>query len=254
MRNKLPGVPALLFLALLPLGWAGGVARAAGPQGPGNFKVVLSDGSSMMGAITFVISLDTQYGVIKIPSSLLLSARFDSAHQWADIRLNESELVLNYKPASSDIKAATSAGPLKIQLTKLVTIDNGSVPPPSAANLNAAANPAGVPPPSPYILQPAPMVMVPPPTYPYPPQQPYYYPPDYYAQPDYNDVGPAPYLGPDYGAGVLVGPGFGGYYGGGFRGDFRGGFRGGAGGGERGGAGGGERGGAGGGSGREGRR
>ena len=46
-------------------------------QNGGGFKIVLSDGSLLNGAVSFVVDLDTPYGQIKIPSSSLISARFD---------------------------------------------------------------------------------------------------------------------------------------------------------------------------------
>jgi len=241
----------------------GGVARAADQQGAGNFKVLLSDGSVMQGAISFVIDLDTQYGLIKISSSSMASARFDPARQWADVRLNEAELKLKYKPGTSDIKATTSAGPLNIELAKVVTIDNGAVPPPSASYPEATANQANVPPPPAYAQQaPQAYAQQPAPAYQYPPQQPYYYtaPYDYgYAVPDYSYS--APYYGyygwpgyygygwPYFGVGFGFGRGFGGFGRGfgGFRGGFGHGFGGGFHGGGFGGHGGGGFGGHGGG-------
>ena len=254
MRNKLPLVSSLL---LFPLLLGVGVAAAAAQQGAGNFKLVLSDGSVMQGAISFVVSLDTQYGMIKISSSSMASARFDPAGQWADIRLNEAELKLKYKPGTSDIKATTSAGPINIDLAKVITIDNGTVPPPGGA-YSSAANQANVPPPPAYAQQPPsayaqqPPVVVAPPTSAYPyaqPAQPYYATPPYYSEtvpdyyPDYGYYygGPPVYGYPYYGYGwgwPSFGIGFGwgrGFGFGGFRGGFRGGFHGGFGGGFHGG-------------------
>ncbi len=179
MRNKFP-VIFLVLLFPLVLGWA--MARAADQQSAGGFKIVLSDGSLLNGAVSFVIDLDTQYGQIKIPSSSLISARFDAQQQWADVRLNGAELKMKYKPDSSDLNATTSAGPLKIALTKVVTIDNGSAEasnaaPPQANVQQPPVASAQQPPPAAGAYQ-----------YPYQYQDPYAY---QYAQ-------PAPYYGYNY--------------------------------------------------------
>jgi hypothetical protein len=214
MRGKLNLVSWLAALALV----AGcGSARAADAQSAGNFKLVLSDGSTVKGATSFVIDLDTQYGTIKIPSTAVQSARFDASSDWAEIRLNDAELNLKYKPASSDIKASTSAGSLNIGLAKVLTIDNGSVPPPSAANPNAVASQGqanAAPPPAAYAQQQPPAATAPPTAvyqYPYQYVSPgpyYYYAPSYYYPPYYYWGGP--YIGwPYFGIGVRIGPRFG---------------------------------------------
>ncbi|MGO8704382.1 MAG: hypothetical protein ACLQVA_11235 [Candidatus Brocadiia bacterium] len=237
MRNKFP-VIFLVLLFPLVLGWA--MARAADQQSAGGFKIVLSDGSLLNGAVSFVVDLDTQYGQIKIPSSSLISARFDAQQQWADVRLNGAELKMKYKPDSSDLNATTSAGPLKIALTKVVTIDNGS-----AEALNAA-------PPQANVQQPPVASAQQPPQagayqYPYQYQDPYAY---QYAQPapyygynysyPYYGYGSAPYYGngwPYYGFGFGwwpwygyyggYGRGYGGFHGGYYGGGFHGGYYGG---------------------------
>ena len=236
MRNEV-AVIFSVFLVALAVGW--GSARAADPQDAGGFKVVLSDGGLVNGALSFVINLDTEYGQIHIPSSSLVSARFDQEQGWADVRMNSAELKMKYKPASSDLKATlSSVGPITIGLAKVVRIERG----PAAATGQAVAPQASAPAPSatyesqtPPVAASAPTV-----TYQYPYQYQYvppatydYYPPDYYS-PYYW---PGPYdWGPDLGFGVVVGPGFGGFRGG-FRGGIRGGFGGGFHGGFRGGGG-----------------
>jgi len=236
MRNKFPAI-FLVFLVSLVLGW--GVARAADQQVAGGLKIVLSDGSLLQGAVSFVINLDTQYGQIKIPSSSMISARFDQQKEWADIRLNGAELKMKYKPASSDLNATLAMGPLNISLTKVLSIDNGS----AEASSGTAPQPSAPPPAMVSAPQPPPQTVSPPAVaYQYPYQYQYAQPaPDYsYDYAPYYGLGSYPYYYPYYsgypyyyGYGwpyIGLGFGWGGFYGGfgrgfgGFHGGFHGGF------------------------------
>ena len=226
MRNKLSMI-FVVFLLPLVLGW--GVARAADQQSAGGLRVVLSDGSLLNGAVSFVIDLDTQYGQIKIPSSSLVSARFDQQQEWADVRLNGAELKMKFKPASSDLNATLAGGPLKIPLAKVVTIQNGSVWTSSGTSSQADAS-QNTPPPQTSVPPPAVAYVAPPD---YGTQPPVVY--QYVAPPPYYDYGYdyAPYYAPGpyyYGWPYIgFGIGFGGRFHGGFHGGggFRGGFHGG---------------------------
>ncbi len=248
MRNKFPVILLVLLFPLM-LGWA--MARAADQQNGGGFKIVLSDGSLLNGAVSFVVDLDTPYGQIKIPSSSLISARFDAQQEWADVRLNGAELKMKYKPASSDLNAATSAGPLKVALAKVVTIDNGS----DQASYAAAPQANASQPPAASAQQPPSQGAYPPAgANPYQYQNPYQYPYSYqygqqapyygYSYPNYGYSYPYydydndywPYYGygggwPYYGFGFGWWPGYYGGFGRGFGRGFGGGFRGGFGGG-----------------------
>jgi hypothetical protein len=217
MRNKFPMISLVLLFPLL-LGW--GMARAADQQDVGGFKIMLSDGSSVKGAVSFVIALDTEYGQIKLPSSSVVSARFDAQQEWADIRLNGGELKMKYKPASSDLNATLAMGPLKIALTKVVSIENGSAEassgvPPSQANVQQ--------PPVASVPQQPPETASPPATvYQYPYQ--YAQPAPYYYDYPYYDYWPYYGLGYGYYGWPYIGLGFGWGWGHGFHGGFGRGF------------------------------
>jgi hypothetical protein len=213
MRNKLVPVFAML---LLVLGW--GVANAADGQSTGRFRLLLTDGSQINGAVSFVINLDTAYGKIQIPSSNLVSVRFDAERKWADIRLTDAQMKLKYDPASGDLKATTSAGPLTIALSNVRSVARASaevsagISPNAAQSRSAAASRAGVPPPA---AKSAPQQsLAAPPTvvyryayqYPYAPPATYYSYSPYYYSPRYW---PGPYVGwPYFGIGIGAGPRF----------------------------------------------
>ena len=221
MRNKWSAM-WVVFLLPLVLGW--GVARAA-DQNVSGFKVTLADGSLVNGAASVVISLDTPYGQIRIPSESLVSAKFDAQNKTADIQLNDAQMKLKYNPATSDVKATTSAGTLTIALAKVTQVTRGSpqiaraVSPQAPAIQNPAQTQPGVAPPATETQQ-APVVTAPPAiVYPYYQsyQQPYqyataapYYDPSYYYyqpyyQPYYN-YWSWPYVGwPYFGFSIGVG-------------------------------------------------
>jgi hypothetical protein len=215
MRSKLPLIFAVFLLPLV-LGW--GVARAADQQDVGGFKLLLTDGSQVNGAVSLVINLDTPYGQIRIPSSSLVSAQFDVQQKWADIQLNDAQLKLRYNPASSDLKATTAVGSLTFALANVIKVARGSaeVPngtsPQAAANQNTAANQGNVPQPPPATVAPPTVVYQYP--YQYVSPAPYYYSPSYYYSPYYW---PGPYIEwPYIGIGIGWGRGFGwgGFHGG----------------------------------------
>jgi hypothetical protein len=222
MRNGFRTI-ALVFLFPLVLGW--GMARAADQQDAGGFKIVLSDGSLLNGAVSFLVNLDTEYGQIKIPSSSLVSARFDVKQEWADVRLNGAELKMKYKPASSDLNVTLAMGPLKIALTKVVSIENPSAEasnrtPGTPSQANVQQPPVGS------VPQPPPETASPPVTvyqYPYQYAQPapYYYDYPYYG---YYDYGPYYGLGYGYYGWPYIGLGFGWGWGHGYHGGFGRGF------------------------------
>jgi hypothetical protein len=255
VRNKLPIILAI-FLLPLALGWK--AASAAEQQNLGPFKIALADGSLVNGAISVTISLDTPYGQIRIPSDSLVSAKFDAQKTTAEIRLNDAEMKLKYNPATSDVKATTSAGVMTIALANVteVTKKSAQLASGSSAQAPASQSPAqtqasapastaeaqGTPP---VAEQPATVTVPPTVVYtnpePYTYAPPYYYYSPYYYEPYYYAV-PGPYIGgPIVGFSIGVGPGPHGGPPGGFRGGPPGGFRGGFGGGFRGGFGGGRR-------------
>lgn len=215
MRRKLPAMFPIFFLPLV-LGW--GAARAADQQDAGDFRVLLTDGSMVKGAVSLVITLDTQYGQINIPSSSLVSAQFDAEQKWAEIQLKDAQLKMKYNPAASKLNATTAVGPLNIALAKVIKVTNGSVQvaggtAPQAASQYNAQPQAGAPPPSTSYDQRAPAAATPPTVvyqYPYQYYQPapyYYYPPYYYSPYYYG------WPGPYFGIGIGVGR-FGRFYGG----------------------------------------
>jgi hypothetical protein len=233
MRNKLSIMSSILLVPLL-FGWA--VARAADQPDAGGFRVLLLDGSQVNGAVSLVINLDTPYGQIKIPSSSLVSARFDVDQKWADIQLNDAQLKLKYNPASSDVKATTAVGALTIGLSNVITVVKGSADLPSATAPKTVASQPSAPPPAATYAQQQPQQ--PPvaaaPTYQYPNPYPYVAPaPSYAYVPDYSYSAPyaySPYYGygygygwPYFGFGFGWGRGYGGFHGGGFHGGGHGG-------------------------------
>ena len=138
--------------------------------------------------------------MIKIPSSSLVSAKFDAQAKMADIQLNDAEMKLKYNPAASDVKAVTATGPLTVGLANVVSVANTSAqvasrvaPQPPAQQPPAPQTPAyqypaqtqaNVPPPPEAQQAPvtAPPAVVYQPPYEYATASPYYYyPPDYYS-------------------------------------------------------------------------
>ena len=232
MRNKLLLIFSLVLLPLV-LGW--GVAKAADQQDTDGFTVALRDGSLVNGTMSLVINLDTPYGQIKIPSSSLVSARFDVQQKWADIQLNDAQLKLRYNPASSDLKATTAAGPLSFALSNVSEIAKGTVEVASGTSPKDAVS-QNTPPPA-YTQQQPPVTYQNPYQYSYPYQYaqpaPYY---DYYDYAPYYGYGSYypyyygygwPYYGLGFGWGGFYGGfgrGFGGFHGGGFGGFHGGGF------------------------------
>jgi len=207
------------FLLPLVVGWA--VASAADEGNAGGFRLVLTDGSIVSGALSFVINLDTAYGRITLTPGNLVSVRFDAEQKWVDVQLTDAHLRLKYNPSSSDLKAATSAGPLSIALPNVIRVAKASAEAPGATSPQVAQSPSA----------PASQAAAPPPVVTYPPQQPaaapptvvyqypypyappanyysyspYYYSPYYYS-PYYW---PGPYIGwPYFGLRIGVGPRF----------------------------------------------
>ena len=119
MRCKLV-LSLVLSLFVLPL--AAGRTAAGQPAAQG-FRILLSDGSVLKGAVSFTMNLDTQYGRLAFSSANLLSARFNLADQWATIYTTGIELRVQYKPASSDLEATTDLGPVKVDLTKVISVE-----------------------------------------------------------------------------------------------------------------------------------
>ncbi len=78
--NKLI-LPIVLALLVLPLAAASGAAAPATQPGVQGFKILLSDGSSLNGAVSFTLSIATQYGQLTLPSTDFVSADFDSTQR-----------------------------------------------------------------------------------------------------------------------------------------------------------------------------
>jgi hypothetical protein len=149
MRYKLIA-PLVLSLSLLPLTAAASMLPPAGQPDALGFRILFSDGSILRGALSFTLDIDTQYGRLTISSANLLSARFHIDGQWADIYTRGNELRVRYDPASSDLRATTDAGPVNVDLTKVISIETLYAAVPSAAP-PAASNPEyqGAPPAAP---------------------------------------------------------------------------------------------------------
>lgn len=207
-----------VFLLPLVLGW--GVARAADQPDAGGFRVVLTDGSLVNGAVSLVVSLDTPYGQIKIPSSSLVSVRLDAEQKWADIQLTDAQMKLRYNPASSELKATTLVGPLTIALANVIKIarasadvSTGTAPNAAAAPSVAPSRPSVTPPVAAYAPQ-QPVTAPPAPVYPYSYPYQYYAPATTYYSPYYYSpyYASGPYIGwPYVGIGIGVGPRFRGF-------------------------------------------
>jgi hypothetical protein len=132
-----------------------------------------------MGTVSFTLDIDTPYGRLTVPSTNFISAHFNSTDGWADIRTQDIQLRVQYKPAGSDLKASTDAGPLNVDLTKVVSVETLYAQAPNAPP--AASNPydqgsAPSSPPSDVYSQPATVLNT----------SPYLY------------GAPAPYYGPSY--------------------------------------------------------
>ena len=132
MRCKLI-VPLVLALSLLPFTAAGGTAPPADQPIAQGFKILLTDGSVLRGAVSFTMDIDSQYGRLTIPSENFLSARFNIADEWADIYTRSIELRVKYKAATSDLKATTDAGPINVDLTKVISVETLYAEAPNAA-------------------------------------------------------------------------------------------------------------------------
>jgi hypothetical protein len=180
--NNVKILALALGLCLLPLGWTGSTS-ADQTSAPG-FKVLLTDGTVLRGAVAFTLNLDTQYGQLTVPSANFISANFDPTDEWAQIQTNSIELKVQYKPDQSTLVVTTEVGPVTVSLSKVVSVQSLS-----AEQVNAA------PAVNPYEQQAA--------AYPPAEQSPYYS--DIYSQPatdmdltPYEYGAPAPYYWPSY--------------------------------------------------------
>jgi hypothetical protein len=133
--------PVVLLLSLLPLTAVGSTVAPAGQPNALGFRILLSDGSILKGSVSFTLDIDTPYGRLTVPSTNFLSGRFHIADQRAEIYTRGIELRVQYNPASSDLKATTDAGPVSVDLTKVVSIETLYAEVPNAAPA-AASNPA----------------------------------------------------------------------------------------------------------------
>jgi hypothetical protein len=180
--------PLVLLLSLLPLRAAAG-SMMAPPDQPNvvGFRILLSDGSFLKGSVSFTLDLDTPYGRLAVPSMNFLSGRFHIREQWAEIYTRGIELRVQYNPANSDLKATTDAGPVSVDLTKVISIETlyaeaPSAAPPGAANPAYQEAPPAAPPQSYENTPPAPVAETAP--YDYGPAFPGYAIPDWFgAQP-----------------------------------------------------------------------
>ncbi len=201
--NKLL-LPIMAALLLLPLAASGAVTPATQP-GIQGFKIQLLDGSSLNGAVSFTLSIATQYGQLTLPSTDFVSADFDSINGWADIHTKSVSLRVQYKPENSALQANTEVGAVIVDLTKVVSITElnaevaTSVPPeatpPYDEGSQASAALADI------YSQPATLMDLPP--YEYGAEAPYYWPPDYPTEPYcYTDDYPYSWC-PDFGFGLI---------------------------------------------------
>ena len=210
--NKLI-LPIVLALFVLPLTAGGSTAIAPSQPGAQGFKILLSDGSILKGAVSFTMSIDTQYGRLAVPSTNFVSANFDSAGGWADIRTKSIHLRVQYKPENSVLQAATEVGPVNVDLTKVISVEtlyaeapNWTPPPASNSYDEASQVPVS---PSDIYSQPATLVDTPPYEYgaPAPYYWPSYYPTEPYGYPEGYSYG-YPYLWwPDFGFAVVTNSG-----------------------------------------------
>ena len=176
--NKLI-LPVVFSLCLLPLGVARSTAAAAEPGAQG-FKILLSDGTIVKGAVSFTLNLDTPYGRLAVPSTNFISGDFDPAGGWASIRTQAVQLRVQYKLGTSDLEATTDVGPVNVDLAKVVSVrplypevPNATV---AASNPYTEANQAAAQPPD---IYPQPEAYYNPAPYDYAAAAPYYEPPYY---------------------------------------------------------------------------
>jgi hypothetical protein len=141
MRGKLL-LSLVLSVSVLGLAVAGSAAAAADQPNAQGFRILLTDGSVLKGAISFTMNIDTQYGRLTISSTNFLSARFNIGSQWAVIRTRAVELRVRYKPDSSNLEATSELGPVNVELTKVVSIQTLYAQVPNAAP-SVASNPYG---------------------------------------------------------------------------------------------------------------
>jgi hypothetical protein len=132
----------VLSVSVLGLAVTGSAAAAADRSDAQGFRILLTDGSVLKGAISFTMNIDTQYGRLTISSVNFLSARFNIGSQWAVIRTRAVELRVRYKPDSSDLEATSELGPVNVDLTKVVSIETLYAQVPNAAP-SVASNPYG---------------------------------------------------------------------------------------------------------------
>jgi len=132
MRYNKAILPIVLALCVFPMTFAR-TAAAADQPGAQGFRILLSDGSVLKGAVSFTLSIDTQYGQLTVPSTDFVSARFNSTGGWADIRTQAIQLRVQYKPESSQLKAMTEVGPVNVDLTKVVSVESLYAEAPNAA-------------------------------------------------------------------------------------------------------------------------
>ncbi len=192
--NKLI-LPIVLVLFVLPLAGAGSAAAQTNQPGAQGFRILLSDGSILKGAVSFTLNIDTQYGQLTVPSTDFVSGDFDATGGWAEIRTKSIHLRVQYKPEDSLLQAVTDVGPVNVGLAKVISVETlyaeapNWTPPPAPDQYAEASQVPGVTP-----DQYAEAGQVPGPT------------PDIYSQsaaflddlPPYEYGAPAPYYWPSY--------------------------------------------------------
>ncbi|MGD1002118.1 MAG: hypothetical protein ABSA67_15630 [Candidatus Brocadiia bacterium] len=208
--NKLI-LPIVAALLIFPLTAALSAAAPATQPGVQGFKILLSDGSTLKGALSFTLNITTQYGQLTLPSTDFVSADFDSTGGWAEIRTKSVALRVQYKPESSFLQTTTEVGPVNVDLAKVVSIDAlyAEAPnwtPPEVSNSYDEAS-QGSTTLSDIYSQPATLMDLPP--YEYGAEAPYYW-PSYYPTEPYCYTGDYPYSWcPDFGFGFIGCAGFG---------------------------------------------
>ena len=133
MRYNKVILPIVLALFVFPLTFVRSASAAVDQPGAQGFRILLSDGSVLKGAVSFTLSIDTQYGQLTVPSANFVSARFNSTDGWADIRTQAIQLRVQYKPENSQLKATTEVGPVNVDLTKVVSVESLYAEAPNAA-------------------------------------------------------------------------------------------------------------------------
>jgi uncharacterized membrane protein YgcG len=212
--NKLI-LPIALALLVLPLTAASSTAAAATQPGVQGFRILLSDGSTLNGAVSFTLNIATQYGQLTLPSTDFVSADFDSTGGWAEIRTKSIALRVQYKPENSALQATTEVGTVIVDLTKVVSIaalypEAPNWVPPGASNPYDEGSQGSIML-SDIYSQPATLMDLPP--YEYGAEAPYYW-PSYYPTEPYCYTEDYPYSWcPDFGFGFVgftdFGQGFG---------------------------------------------